>query len=587
LLRSLAALFLSVSAAALVDAQALEIWDIQGDGMSSPYQGQLVTTRDNVVTAIGADLFFIQTPDTRSDGDPLTSDGILVDLGRTPTVSVGDLVDVTGTVGESFGSTEISGNPTVSVVATGHGPPSVVDFDSQTPTSFLPWPETELERFEGMVVRIRVGMVTAPSDRFGEACVSAGGRRLYREPGILYPGRSGLAVWDGNPEGFELDPMGLGGDGVDLAAGTNFRAVGVLAYAFGAYQLWPTVFEVIEAAELPVPVPAPSPGEVTIGSQNLDRLGDPGDDVPYATRLAKLSRQVREVLGSPHVLAVEEVMDLGTLEDLTDRMAADDPAVLYQAYLVEGNDFGGIDVGFLVRDPARVLDLVQVGADARFTWDGSLLFDRPPLVLEAEFSGPSGSFEATLVAVHLRSLGGIDDPDDGERVRQKRHEQSGWLADWIQQRQTADPVKPLIVLGDFNAFEFSDGYVDVMGQVTGEPDPDGALLAAGEDVDPPLANWLLRLPASDRYSFVFGCSAEALDHVVTNQAATAWVRSVAYSRGNADAPNALELDANTAARSSDHDGLVLYLGPRVRRDAGPRKVPVSGGSGGKLLAVSY
>ena len=584
MLRSLAAVLFVVSAAAVADAQTLEIWDIQGDGMSSPYEGTLVTTRGNVVTAVGVDLLFIQTPDARSDGNPWTSDGILVDLGRTPTVSVGDLVDVTGTVVESYGSTEIAGNPTVSVVVAGHGPPSVVEFDSQTPTSFQPWPETELERFEGMVVRISAGVVTAPSDQYGEACVSAGDRRLYREPGILYPGEPGLAVWDGNPEGFELDPTGLGGGRHDFAAGSTFGAEGPLAYAFGAYQLWPTAFEVIEEAHLPVPVPSPSPGEVTVGSQNMYRLGDHGDDVPYATRLSKLSRQVREVLESPQVLAVQEVMDLDTLSDLAGRIGDDDPAVHYHPYLVEGNDFGGIDVGFLVRDPVRVLDVFPVGADARFNWDGSLLFDRPPLVLEAGFSGVSGSFEATLVAVHLRSLGGIDDPDDGERVRQKRQEQSGWLAAWIQERQTADPDQPIIVLGDFNAFEFSDGYVDVMGQITGEPDPDGALLPAGEDVEPPLVNWLLSLPERDRYSFVFGCSAEVLDHVVTNRAASAWVRGVAYSRGNADAPNDLELDPATALRSSDHDGLVLYLGSRTRRGAGPRRIPVSGG---KLLAISH
>lgn len=574
-LTTVLSLVVAMSAGAVIEAQTMEIWEIQGDGTSSPHEGQIVTTGNNVVTAVGTDLIFIQTPDARTDGNSWTSDGILVDLGRAPTVSVGDLVDVTGTVREDYGSTEIGGAPTVSVVEAGHRLPSVVDFDVQTPTWLQPWPETELERFEGMLVEVDSGMVSAPSDRYGEACVSSGGRRLYREPGILYPGLPGLAVWDGNPEGFELDPLGLGGDGFDLVAGTSFRAVGVLAYAFGAYQLWPTVFEVIEGAELPVPVRAMLPGEVAVGTQNLYRLGDPGDDVPYATRLTKLSRQVREVLESPHVLAVQEVMDLDTLSDLADRVAEDDPAVVYDPYLLEGNDFGGIDVGFLVRDPGRALDVSQIGADARLPWDGSLLFDRPPLVLEVEFPGLAGSFEATLVAVHLRSLGGIDDPDDGERVRQKRAEQSRWLADWIQDRQHADPAEALIVLGDFNAFEFSDGYVDVMGQVTGQPDPDGALIPAGEDVEPPLVNWLLRLPAGDRYSFVFGCSAEALDHIVTNRAATGWVRGVAYSRGNADAPNDHELDPATALRSSDHDGLVLYLGPRTRRGAGPQVAPVS------------
>ena len=81
-------------------AQTVEIWEIQGDGMSSPLEGQRVTTSDNVVTAVGDDLFFMQTPDSRSDGDPRTSDGIVVYVGGAPTVSVGDMVDVTGTVSE-------------------------------------------------------------------------------------------------------------------------------------------------------------------------------------------------------------------------------------------------------------------------------------------------------------------------------------------------------------------------------------------------------------------------------------------------------------------------------------------------------
>ena len=36
-----------------------EIYEIQGDGPSSPYEGELVTTEDNVVTALGVDGFFM------------------------------------------------------------------------------------------------------------------------------------------------------------------------------------------------------------------------------------------------------------------------------------------------------------------------------------------------------------------------------------------------------------------------------------------------------------------------------------------------------------------------------------------------
>ena len=41
----------------------LEIWEIQGAGQASPYDGSIVTTEENVVTAVGTNGFFIQTSD--------------------------------------------------------------------------------------------------------------------------------------------------------------------------------------------------------------------------------------------------------------------------------------------------------------------------------------------------------------------------------------------------------------------------------------------------------------------------------------------------------------------------------------------
>ncbi len=65
-------------------------------------------------------------------------------------------------------------------------------------------------------------------------------------------------------------------------------------------------------------------------------------------------------------------------------------------------------------------------------------------------------------------------------------------------------------IGDFNAFEFTDGYVDVMGRSPGMLDPAGALVAPPTDVvEPDLTNRTLSQPADERYSFVFdGSGAE-------------------------------------------------------------------------------
>jgi len=102
-------LHLSVLNLTLFGQVTLEIWEIQGTGNSSPFIGQEVITNQNVVTAVGSDFFFIQTPSNRSDDNPLTSDGLFIYTGSNPNLQAGDLVNVQGLVVEYEGMTEISG----------------------------------------------------------------------------------------------------------------------------------------------------------------------------------------------------------------------------------------------------------------------------------------------------------------------------------------------------------------------------------------------------------------------------------------------------------------------------------------------
>ena len=65
----------------------------------------------------------------------------------------------------------------------------------------------------------------------------------------------------------------------------------------------------------------------------------------------------------------------------------------YQAYLVEGNDVGGIDVGFLVKSArVTVASVTQYGLTDTYinptTGLPELLNDRPPLVLNGTFIKP-------------------------------------------------------------------------------------------------------------------------------------------------------------------------------------------------------
>ncbi len=559
-----------------------EIWEIQGSGAASAYAGQAVRTENNIVTALSysggvPNGFFIQTPDSRADASDQTSNGLYVFTGGAPPVSVGDQVDVTATVSEFFGLTELSG-ATVTVDSSGNPLPAAILLTQVAPGVFVPshdqpFPQNEYERFEGMRVRIENGRTTGPTDLFGDVAVVADNTRAFRQPGIQYPGVAGYPViWDGNPEVFEINPDGAGLPNAAIPAGSVIDvAEGPLTYSFSDYQIWPTTFSYTPAA-LPRAVRARHPGEMTVASQNMLRFFDADplngpDDGPvtpaqFQNRLVKASLHIRTVLGAPDILCAEEVENLGALQALAAQIEADDPSLRYTAYLLEGNDIGGIDTGFLVRDTVNVTaPVTQVGLTTTLSLDGSLLNDRPPLVLQGEYVGNGAPFPVTVVGVHGRSLSGIEGTGaSANRVRQKRLEQATELAQYLQSLQAADPGRRIMVTGDFNAFEYSDGYVDVVGIVTGNLDPNGAIQPGHADwVEPNLVDQVSSLPATERYSFVFGGSAQVLDHMLTTANLNDYVRALQYARGNADAPLGLQTDPSTPLRMSDHDGEVLFV----------------------------
>jgi predicted extracellular nuclease len=485
------------------------IWEIQGSGLLSPYAGSRVRT-EGVVTAVSiiAGGFFIQALDG-GDGNAETSDGLFVFTGAAPiTIAVGDKVEATGEITEFFNMTEMV-SPQIVAKDSGLPLPAPVMFDETTPSPYQPQPANEMERFEGMLVRVVNGTASSPTNQFAEASVVATGQRPFREPGILFPGVEGIPVWDGNPEIFEIDTDYYeDAPGTLIPAGATVTAEGPLAFSFSDYQIWPTAL-VVTGAPAIVPVRTRRPGEFTVGSQNFLRLFDMVDDPargePVATaeeydrRLTKLSLHVRNSLGAPDALAVQEVENIVALDAAAERIRLDDPSIVYSAHLIEGNDVGGIDVGFLVRDTVRVDSIEQFGEDTIFAFPGAddaRLNDRPPLVLRGAYVSGGAVFPITIINVHQRSLSGIEG-SDSQRVRAKRHAQALQLSQFIDSLQDADPDLRLVAIGDFNAFEFSDGYVDVMGQVTGKPDPRGALLAATDEINQDLTNQTLNMPAGE------------------------------------------------------------------------------------------
>ena len=622
-----------VGVGTILNDDPLEIFQIQGSGTTSTLVGAVVTSLDNAVTALAPNGFFMQTPTARNDGNLATSNGIFVFTGAAPTVAVGDRVNVSGTVQEFFDFTQLSGSPTVTVVGSG-ALPAPVALDANFPSPLLTTPScfsnanvefANFECIEGMRVAIADGVVTAPNQRFAtdpiaEPVIAAGSARGFREVGLETPGYAGIPasipIWDLNPETFEIDPDKLGMPNRVMNGGTRFAAEGVIGYDFGDYELWPTSLTILQDAPMPRPVAAAAPGNLTIGSLNMLRFFDTttannqastncfglqtctnlsdcnevSEDGEYSRRMAKFSSYIRNVLRAPDVVAVQEVENVGVLETLAAKIALDDPTLIYTAHLAEGSDVGGIDSGFLVRS-GRVnpgFTLTQLGKDEVFTFDNpdSCLHDRPPYQLEAVFT--SGNRPFSVIVNHTRSFVGINDcRGAGERLCRKRLEQSESIARFVQTFQSANPTVPLVVVGDHNAFQFTDGHVDTIGTIrgsaklAGDANPDSLLAPLADIVEPNMSNAVESLPAQERYSYFFGNALQVLDHALLTTAAQSAFVGISYGRGNVDAPliftrtlaNVLTYGDDglksgfespnewSPVRISDHDGFVIRLFP--------------------------
>ena len=541
------------------------IYAIQGNGAASSQVGALATTENNVVTAVGAGGFFIQTPTADSDNDADTSDGIFVLYDGRLTIAVGDQVDVTGTVEEFFGFTRIDAtasvtDASVTVDASNQPLPAPVEFDATRPSPDPANPSCamEYECYEGMRIRVATGTISGPSQYFGsdpvaEMYVTPTGSRAFREKGIEYPGDPNfptVPVWDGNPELFELDPDKLGLTNVSWVPGTTFSATGVLGYEFSGYEIWPTQLSAItKAPALPNPVRGRVGNEVSVASLNM--LNFDRDAASYGTKRDKLSQYILDVLRAPDIIGVQEVFSLAALEGLAGEIRRDDPSVRYAAYLEAGNRDPGINVGFLVRSGVTVQAVTQHGKSETYlnpsTNMQDLLHDRPPLRLDAAVGG----LEFSVVVVHNRSLISIETA----RVQAKRLAQAQSVARLAQSLQD----RKLLIVGDFNAFQFTDGYVDVIGQITGNVTASENVSSGPDLVDPNLTNLIERVPAAQRYSYSFRNNAQVLDHALVNEEMLPDVVGLRYARGNVDASEREENNIDSPLRVSDHDGFVVHL----------------------------
>jgi len=308
---------------------------IQGSAHRSSFAGSTVRTT-GVVTARRANGFYLQDP--AGDATDATSDGLFVFTSSSPTVSVGDAVEVTGSVSEfraggasstNLTLTELT-SPSITVTSTGTAlPPPVVigaggrmppntviedDATGDVETSGVFDPASDgidfYESIEGMRVEVNDAVAVGPWHDFGSnreiPVVGDNGANAS-----LRTTRGGIIVraTDFNPERIILNDLIAGGPtlpAVDVGDSFPGATVGVLDYSFGNFKL--------EVTSLPGELSgglarettsAAGTNELSVGTFNVENLAP--SDPP--SKFATLAGLIVSYLKGPDVIGIEEIQD--------------------------------------------------------------------------------------------------------------------------------------------------------------------------------------------------------------------------------------------------------------------------------------
>ena len=506
---------------------SMRISEVQGPGAESPVAGRLVMVR-GVVTERRSNGFWIESLPGEADTDPRTSEGLFVFTSSNPpaVAARGNIVNVAGTVAEFRPAADPDSAPLTELIE-----PEVTFISTTTAVRVPPVlpPSGDWQRYEGMIVSFSgtvagatLGSVDEPTGTAASSGVlylAAPGARPFRDV-------SGLQ----GPSLLRVDTRALGGT-IDINTGAFLTVEGPLDFTFQNYSVVARPREFTDRPPIAIPPPPPIAQEFTIASMNLQRLFDDKDDPgvgdvvvqteAYQRRITRMARVIGEKLWSPDVIGVQEAENIDVLRALATA------AGNYEAFLFEGNDPGGIDVGLLVkRGRVQVLGVAQEGKSAILP-NNDVMNDRPPIVARLRVA----SEPVTVIVNHLRSLIGVGTPS----VDLKRRAQAEYLRDLIARLRTEGNER-IISIGDYNNFQF-DPLMRMIG----------------------LRNLTDTLPPTDGYSFIQDGVVQTLDHMLVTD--TLFQRLTRYHvlRVNADYPEVYRNDINRLERYSDHDVPIAYF----------------------------
>lgn len=555
------------------------IYDIQGAGHISPFLDELVTTT-GIVTAVDSNGFYVQ--DGTGDGDTATSDAVFVLTGAVPAVLVGDDVTITGLIDEfipggagsgNLSTTQISGDPIVTVSSSGNALPAatIIGAAGRTPPTDVVISDSELpvnlqnepgvfnpdvdgidfyESLEGMLVTVENPIAVSATNQFGETFVVAddGANVTSGSPDGGLNDRGGLnlnadidGTGDLNPERIQIQfDSTLTPEDISINQGDNLGDVtGVVSYGFGNFEILATetvITDVPTTNEREVTELTSSDDDLTVATYNVLNLTsslavEGGVTDPDAAQRTALAEQIVNNLGSPDILALQEIQDndgveggdntvgfsdaAQTLQDLVDAIeVAGGPTYSFTFAEGEVGVQGGVPSGnirnaFLYNEERvsaveintlEVDELTALGVTDPTTFVGT----RDPLLGTFEFNGQ----EVTLINNHFSSRFGSDPifgavqpfNQGGEAAREAEALAINEVVDALL---AVNPEANIAVLGDLNTFEFTDELLEDLPGVGDEQ----VLTNLITDV----------LPGDEASTFNFQGNSQVLDHIFVTE----------------------------------------------------------------------
>ncbi|GAA1600191.1 ExeM/NucH family extracellular endonuclease [Actinoplanes couchii] len=565
------------------------IAQVQGTGAATPLAGSVVTV-EGVVTADhrtgGYNGIYVQTAGSGGDR-PVTagtaSDGIFVYLTSTaanhPSVEIGDVVRVTGTVSEYNTLTQITIGAKTDV--------KVCSSDAPLPTPVpltLPLSDEARESAEGMLVA-PAGEFTVSevynTNRYGEVVLAAGAEPARIPTDVARPGSAAAAevkadnkarrilVDDGRTTNLAdagLAPAYMTKD-APLRVGDTVEkfGAGVLSYGFSEWRLQPAnpaaLGTTFTASNPRTSAPVNVGGDIKVASFNvLNYFVHFGGDARGAANEAAKEKQEAKIVSA--VTAMDaDVVALMEIENSV-RFEAVETQLALKTLVGELNAVDGAGVWDYVRSPAELPGAAQqdfitsaiIYKPASVTPKGASKSVNDETVwgnarepIAQTFT--AGSIDFAVVANHFKSKStsvaptgdNVDTGDgqgayNGDRVRQGQA-----LATFVDGLGTDN----VVLLGDFNAYTHEDPLQPLYGK--GFKD---AHATYAPDKAP---------------SYVFSGESGSLDHALISAGLGSRVTGVDIWNINSVESFAFQYDGygpfydNGPFRSSDHDPVVVGL----------------------------